>query len=470
MKNKTIIYGAPGCGKTHKLLSILEKLLLDYDPRDIAFVSFTRKGTYEGRDRAVEKFGYKVSDFPFFRTLHSIAFANGDFKRDDVINKRHYKIFSDAMGMKFTGYYTEDFNGNDDKYLFYYFLKRSNPAQAEVLKEELDQKKIKYVEDNFLRFKHQFGVIDYSDMLMFFVDRGQPLPVKVAIIDEAQDLTTLQWEMCEVAFAKCDKVFIAGDDDQAIYEWNGADIDYFLNLDGEKVILDRSYRLPSNILKFSKNITEMISKRVEKTFSPNVKGGGVYFHNSLNEISFNDEESYYLLSRNNVYLRIFEEHLRKKAIPYIYKGTPSVNPKIVKAIIDYEHYRKYGEYEDDLSALRVDQYSRKDVKGIPPWFDKFEMEVEESNYYRDLIATKAKLDQDNIYLSTVHGVKGGEADNVVLLLDMTRSVKMAYDRSNDSELRCLYVACTRAKKNLHIVHSASKYGYDECINFRMFGG
>ena len=40
---------------------------------------------------------------------------------------------------------------------------------------------------------------------------------------------------------------IAGDDDQAIYKWNGAYAETFINLEGERVILQQSYRVPKNI-------------------------------------------------------------------------------------------------------------------------------------------------------------------------------------------------------------------------------
>ena len=74
MNNAHIIFGAPGCGKTTYLMKILEKELKEHAPDKIAFVSFTKKGTYEGRSRALEKFDYKEGDLPYFRTLHSIAF------------------------------------------------------------------------------------------------------------------------------------------------------------------------------------------------------------------------------------------------------------------------------------------------------------------------------------------------------------------------------------------------------------
>ena len=57
MHNIDLIFGAPGTGKTTYLIDILEKELKENDPDRIAYVSFTRKGTYEGKNRAMEKDG-----------------------------------------------------------------------------------------------------------------------------------------------------------------------------------------------------------------------------------------------------------------------------------------------------------------------------------------------------------------------------------------------------------------------------
>ena len=69
-----IIFGPPGTGKTSYLLDILEKELQVVSPKEIAYVSFTREGAYQGRDRAIKKFGYAEKLFPYFRTLNSLAF------------------------------------------------------------------------------------------------------------------------------------------------------------------------------------------------------------------------------------------------------------------------------------------------------------------------------------------------------------------------------------------------------------
>jgi superfamily I DNA/RNA helicase len=56
-----------------------------------------------------------------------------------------------------------------------------------------------------------------------------------------------------------------------------------------------------------------------------------------------------------------------------------------------------------------------------------------------------------IRLSTIHGAKGGEADNVLLRLDLsTKFVKESVFSSDDLN-RLLYVGITRSRKTLHLV-------------------
>ena len=53
-----------------------------------------------------------------------------------------------------------------------------------------------------------------------------------------------------------------------------------------------------------------------------------------------------------------------------------------------------------------------------------------------------------IRLSTIHGAKGGEADNVLLYLDLSGKALMEMERNPDDAYRVLYVGVTRAKENL----------------------
>lgn len=464
-----IIFGAPGCGKTTALMRILENELKENEPNRIAYVSFTRKGTYEGCNRAKQLFGYKDEDMPFFRTLHSIAFRDGKFARSDMMDKEDYKRFSKALGMNFTGYYTYDFVGTDDKYLFFDTLNRENPSAADKLFEDLEMAKINLVCENLIKYKKEYKVVDFTDIINQFVVRANPLPVDIAIIDEAQDLTTLQWKMCRVAFRNCKKVYIAGDDDQAIYEWSGADVRQFISFNGNKTILDKSYRMKKNILEYSKQVSSLIKNRVEKQFDPVSEGGNIYHYNTIDDLKFNHDESYYLLSRNNYFLQRYKELMLYREMLFKYKDANSFNEKEVSVIHYYEKQRNGIKLtEQQEMAVKANIKSNCDLKA--PWYESLQFSrsaamspIEKVDYYRDLIKNKTKLEEPKIMIDTIHGVKGGEADNVVIMLDFTRAVKKSFDRNADSELRTLYVGLTRAKKNLHIVYSQQKNGYDDYL-------
>lgn len=464
MDNIIEIFGAPGCGKTTKLMQILEEELQRVKPHEIAFVSFTRKGTYEGAERAAKMFKLDPDALPYFRTLHSIAFRHGEYSKHDMLDRHDYRAFSEAMGMRFSGYYTEDFFGTeDDKYLFMHFLKRNNPMAAELVLDDIDASTLADVEHNFKRYKDFAHVHDFTDIIERFIVAGEPLPVKVALIDEAQDLTTLQWKMCEVAFAGCDRVYIAGDDDQAIYEWSGADVDYFLNIrPRERIILDRSFRLRKDILSFASSISHLIKKRVDKQFDPIDDGGEVLHHNSLDDVHIVPGESYYFLSRNNCFLPQHREHLMRTARVFFDKETPSVNPKHIEAINAFERAKKRGKLTD-IEEMKLKLLSKNGLDLSKPWYEVLDITNDLMAYYKDLIKYKVNTAVSCGIVNTIHGVKGGEADNVVLMLDFTRSVRKNMERNPDSELRCLYVACTRAKKRLHVVHSSSKNGYDDFV-------
>ena len=74
------------------------------------------------------------------------------------------------------------------------------------------------------------------------------------------------------------------------------------------------------------------------------------------------------------------------------------------------------------------------------------------NYIVALLRRGVKLTgKVPIKLSTIHGAKGGEADNVLLISDLSTKFAKEYDRNADDLNRLFYVGVTRAKHALHIV-------------------
>jgi superfamily I DNA/RNA helicase len=56
-----------------------------------------------------------------------------------------------------------------------------------------------------------------------------------------------------------------------------------------------------------------------------------------------------------------------------------------------------------------------------------------------------------ILMSTIHAFKGGERDNLCVLLDLTSAAVKQSEEDPDDLHRLYYTAFTRAKRELHIV-------------------
>ena len=69
-----------------------------------------------------------------------------------------------------------------------------------------------------------------------------------------------------------------------------------------------------------------------------------------------------------------------------------------------------------------------------------------------------------VKLLTIHSAKGGEAPNVLLILDNTKTIREATEKSfekADEENRVWYVGVTRTSQNLYIMSAKKEAkGYD----------
>lgn len=489
MTHITRIFGPPGTGKTTKLLEIVENALtLDIAPERIAYLSFSKKAAEEAIERAEKKFGFKKDRFPYFRTLHSLGFRNSFMSREEIMQFSDYKVIADELGLKITEYNDDEDSAYGmevgDHAMNIHGLSRNRMITLEEeWKRAERQVAIPYaIVEQWVNtvnaYKKNHGLHDYPDMLERY---NGALPVDVFIVDEAQDLSKLQWWVVGQAAKNAKKIYIAGDDDQCIFGWNGADLDSFLQFTvNEDIVLPKSYRVPSKILDFSNKISSNISRRKEKTWEPKAEVGEIFDHEHIDYLPLNDGE-WMLLARNTKFLFRYERHLEKLGLLYRNlkkKNQLSINPEEGALIQGWEKLRNGGEVSTEIGnqILRTISPKSKKLKvdvvtmhSLPiaealkskPWYDVFSKGLSERKieYIRSCLRNGQKLNEKpRITISTIHRVKGGEADNVVICPDLAYNSYQV--RNTDDEHRVFYVAATRAKQNLWLLAPESRMFYE----------
>jgi DNA helicase-2/ATP-dependent DNA helicase PcrA len=497
--NQTIILGAPGCGKTTALLSILDKCFQEgIQPHEVAFVSFTKKATEEAISRACEKFNFKPAELPNFRTLHSLAFQQLALTPEQILNDDDFAILSKMLGVKFTKNHHEQIGeGYTDAGDVMRALESISRSRIESIDETYRQLAGYSVEwrvferyvASYNKYKEDNLKIDFTDMLTRFLMTGNPINVKVVFIDEAQDLSKLQWEVCKLAFATAERVFIAGDDDQAIYKWAGANVDGFLALEGTRVVLNKSHRLPKRIHALAQRISRGIKKRIEKQFEARNDMGHVERFADIEYVPFNDD-SWLMLARNAYSLGGIEKLLKAKGYAYLTPRGSSVSEKHVHAIQLWEALRAGAvmtvkDFKPCLEYLSDKKFAKgtrrrferlaegepitlaklKSEHGLLTdeiWHDALDgIKLATREYYLSILRRGQKLtDTPNITVSTIHASKGAEANNVLLLTNISQRTHEELTKNPDDEHRVFYVAVTRARQNLYIVAPHSYHNYE----------
>ena len=87
------------------------------------------------------------------------------------------------------------------------------------------------------------------------------------------------------------------------------------------------------------------------------------------------------------------------------------------------------------------------------WFESFEgLDTITENYIRNMRANGETLNKNpRIIMSTIHGAKGGEADKVLLMQDLTNAALETFSYDPDELHRLFYTGATRAKRELHVL-------------------
>lgn len=506
------IFGGPGTGKTTTMVGntdikdftgILQYMFEERNPEEVMLIAYTRAAADEAKERLVELTDTTQSKADDrITTIHSMAMRYNNLKPKDIVEIRWANDkynFCNEVGLE----YKRDQGGDDEEmmstpddegHLFFKTLSwlksklkppskfRDCPLASDWVR--TDEEFVKLANE-WEEYKSNKGIWEFDDAILESVNNEDKVDTKHLFIDEVQDLYPLQQAFIDNQFGHVKRIWMAGDDDQTIYEWAGAKPEYFLDMEGKineempqlwedktgywdsegTYILDQSWRMPNNILELAKMAIEKVDNRQEKDIKPHHEGGEFIplfqpDHERVIElINPNDTK---ILFRAKYQMQNFSDSLIEAGIPYqdrfktwkdevvkLRNGIARLKndheaipggeaSKVIKELPDgaLESGVNRDRVVSKLSSMTKVRTSQllanvrykqpTEYSDLRRWCRSFR--TDDMNWFREravrnnLLQHNEDMSPDGIKLNTIHGSKGREADTIILSTDSTESV------------------------------------------------
>ncbi len=444
-----------------------------------------------------------------------------------------YDLTPSAMGKMDEMEVDNNTGSHGDELLQEYNLLRARMQPLEYLGKEL----ITFIKA-WERWKMMKNYIDFTDMIAFTLLAKKPAPgnPKIGIFDEVQDFNKLELTLIRHWCQFQETTILAGDDDQAIYEFCGATPDAFLKPEigpENKRVLQQSWRLPRLIQEYATTWIKQIKNRELKEYKPRNCEGEIirmldatyrapqYLIGKAEEYAAQGK-SVMILTTCGYMLEKIKKELRQNALPFhnpyrrtrgdwnplghfnVHRDSDILDHRVRYSTrdrllaffspgttIDGKNYwtvKDLALWSEIVKSRGVFKRGGKEkidiaaegfcdpIVSVPEWYKSiFEDFALENALARNiawlkenLLGTKTKVadfplqiirrrgvdalrEVPKIIISTIHGVKGGEADVVFLMPDLSYSAFEQYQRSGigrESVIRTMYVGMTRARESL----------------------
>ncbi|HWH84095.1 MAG TPA: UvrD-helicase domain-containing protein [Burkholderiaceae bacterium] len=357
-----LVLAGAGSGKTRVITHKIARLLqAGYEPGQIAAITFTNKAAQEMRERSKALVGARAAKHLVVSTFHSLGvrILRAEFERVGL--KQQFSILDsdDVLGiLKEAGASTDNALARRWQWAISGWKNRGlssgqvEPADAD---EQVAQRVMQRYEERLAAYQ----AVDFDDLIgvpQRLLQHDAEVRAKwqetlrYLLVDEYQDTNAIQYEMLKSLAGERAMFTAVGDDDQSIYGWRGATLDNLKRLPLDYpalklVALEQNYRSTGHILRAANGVIANNPKLFEKKLWSALGDGEpvrvVECDNEEHEaqravariqalrggsvavgapVEFKDVA---VLYRANHQARVFEQALRKAAIPYKVSGGQS---------------------------------------------------------------------------------------------------------------------------------------------------
>jgi superfamily I DNA/RNA helicase len=348
------------------------------------------------------------------------------------------------------------------------------------------------IDEDLKSYKEQTGMVEFSDMITKFVKEDKRLALDAVFLDEAQDLSPLQWDMFFHIEDQCERSYIAGDDDQTIYGFQGADPSIFINLKGTFDNQVYSHRVPKKIHAKALEILKHINERLNKPWEARGEDGTYKENCLLTDFDFKKDD-WMILAQTNAQLKEPAQYLNDLNLRYkggqnellpadllkAYRIWTRLNSgasvsgeeaqRVIKNFLRKKQVKRgFGEGKllDKVFTVTLEELQKDHGLLVAGSWEHLHMSDQQKNYIKLLLKNGDNLTTDSkIELSTIHGAKGRECKNVILYIDFGSEDENDFlareaDKDADKIHRLYFVGVTRAKQNLYVMESTQTNFYN----------
>ena len=378
-KVDTIVVSNPGTGKTttlsQKVIDLLEN---GADPEEILCITFTAKAKKEMFDKIFDDAQGKFPDSDIMKirihTFHGFAYdylTEAGLMSAEIVgnNLLRYSILESFIENKAFNYgksyiidtlmpkvenairYIKSFGITPDKI--------DVQKTANVIQRNYQKKSRTYTKEDLIAFLSYFvdaykhyensknDTIDYSDMLLTFIEKFQGDKFEHVLVDEMQDMNEIEAQIVEMISKN---LFLVGDAKQAIFGFQGGSIKNFEKFAKtcKKLLLSTNYRSTQQILDYSKqyflDATQHRTKfekelekfnGVSKGSLPKIFSTGAPFGKIISLIEENPDKSIGIITRTNRQIIEISRYLDNHSIDYTTTSSQATTAEARNEIIIY---------------------------------------------------------------------------------------------------------------------------------------